>query len=197
MASKHEKAPSDGAAKWGEEIRFAVGESSLGLILVASSAKGLVSILLGEDENLLIEDLQRRFPDARLVRGDRKDDEQRLKRVLDFAESPSLGLDLPLDIRGTDFQRRVWQALREIPVGQTLSFTDIAHKVGEPKAMRAVGNACSTNNLALAIPCHRVLHRDGSLSGGFHWGNARQRMLLDREAAAAAGSLPSPGSGNG
>jgi AraC family transcriptional regulator of adaptative response/methylated-DNA-[protein]-cysteine methyltransferase len=196
MASKHEKAPSDGAAKWGEEIRFAVGESSLGLILVASSAKGLVSILLGEDENLLIEDLQRRFPDARLVRGDRKDDEQRLKRVLDFAESPSLGLDLPLDIRGTDFQRRVWQALREIPVGQTLSFTDIAHKVGEPKAMRAVGNACSTNNLALAIPCHRVLHRDGSLSGGFHWGDARQRVLLDREVA-ATGSLPAPASGNG
>ena len=196
MASKHEKAPSDGAAKWGEEIRFAVGESSLGLILVASSAKGLVSILLGEDENLLIEDLQRRFPDARLVRGDRKDDEQRLKRVLDFAESPSLGLDLPLDIRGTDFQRKVWQALREIPVGQTVSFTDIAHKVGEPKAMRAVGNACSTNNLALAIPCHRVLHRDGTLSGGYHWGDARQRVLLDREVA-ATGSLPAPASGNG
>jgi AraC family transcriptional regulator, regulatory protein of adaptative response / methylated-DNA-[protein]-cysteine methyltransferase len=197
MVSKHKKAPSHEAAKSGEEIRFAVEESSLGLILVASSAKGLVSILLGEDENPLIEDLQRRFPDARLVRGDRKDDEQRLKRVLDFAESPSLGLDLPLDIRGTDFQRRVWQALREIPVGQTLSFTDIAQKVGEPKAMRAVGNACSTNNLALAIPCHRVLHRDGTLSVGYHWGDARQRILLDREAAPAAGSLPSPGSGNG
>jgi AraC family transcriptional regulator, regulatory protein of adaptative response / methylated-DNA-[protein]-cysteine methyltransferase len=196
MASKHKKAPSHEAAKSGEEIRFAAGESSLGLILVASSAKGLVSILLGEDENLLIEDLQRRFPDARLVHGDRNDDEQRLKRVLDFAESPSLDLDLPLDIRGTDFQRRVWQALREIPVGQTLSFTDIAHKVGEPKAMRAVGNACSTNNLALAIPCHRVLHRDGSLSGGFHWGDARQRVLLDREVA-ATGSLPAPASGNG
>jgi AraC family transcriptional regulator, regulatory protein of adaptative response / methylated-DNA-[protein]-cysteine methyltransferase len=197
MVSKHKKAPSHEAAKSGEEIRFAVEESSLGLILVASSAKGLVSILLGEDENPLIEDLQRRFPDARLVRGDRKDDEQRLKRVLDFAESPSLGLDLPLDIRGTDFQRRVWQALREIPVGQTLSFTDIAQKVGEPKAMRAVGNACSTNNLALAIPCHRVLRRDGTLSVGYHWGDARQRILLDREAAPAAGSLPSPGSGNG
>jgi AraC family transcriptional regulator, regulatory protein of adaptative response / methylated-DNA-[protein]-cysteine methyltransferase len=196
MASEHKKDPSHEAAKSGEEIRFAVGESSLGLILVASSAKGLVSILLGEDENPLIEDLQRRFPDARLVRGDRNDDEQRLKRVLDFAETPSLGLDLPLDIRGTDFQRKVWQALREIPVGQTLSFTDIAHKVGEPKAMRAVGNACSTNNLALAIPCHRVLHRDGTLSGGYHWGDARQRVLLDREAA-ATGSLPAPASGNG
>jgi AraC family transcriptional regulator, regulatory protein of adaptative response / methylated-DNA-[protein]-cysteine methyltransferase len=196
MASKHKKDPSHEAAKSGEEIRFAVGESSLGLILVASSAKGLVSILLGEDENPLIEDLQRRFPDARLVRGDRNDDEQRLKRVLDFAETPSLGLDLPLDIRGTDFQRKVWQALREIPVGQTLSFTDIAHKVGEPKAMRAVGNACSTNNLALAIPCHRVLHRDGTLSGGYHFGDGRQRVLLDREVA-ATGSLPAPASGNG
>jgi AraC family transcriptional regulator of adaptative response/methylated-DNA-[protein]-cysteine methyltransferase len=196
MASKHKKAPSHEAAKSGEEIRFTVGESSLGLILVASSANGLVSILLGEDENLLIDDLQRRFPDARLVRGDRKDDEQRLKRVLDFAETPSLGLDLPLDIRGTDFQRKVWQALREIPVGQTLSFTDIAHKVGAPKAMRAVGNACSTNNLALAIPCHRLLHRDGTLSGGYHWGDARQRVLLDREVA-ATGSLPAPASGNG
>jgi AraC family transcriptional regulator, regulatory protein of adaptative response / methylated-DNA-[protein]-cysteine methyltransferase len=196
MASKHEKAPSHEAGKSGEEIRYAVGESSLGLILVASSAKGLVSILMGENENMLIEELQRRFPDARLVRGDRKDDEQRLKCVLDFAETPSLGLDLPLDVRGTEFQRRVWQALREIPVGQTLSFTDIAHKVGEPKAMRAVGNACSTNNLALAIPCHRVLHRDGTLSGGYHWGDARQRVLLDREAA-ATGSLPAPASGNG
>jgi AraC family transcriptional regulator of adaptative response/methylated-DNA-[protein]-cysteine methyltransferase len=115
--------------------------------------------------------------------------------VLAFAEDPSRGLDVPLDIRGTDFQRRVWQALRDIPVGETSSFTDIAHKIGDPKAMRAVGNACSTNNLALAIPCHRVLHRDGSLSGGFHWGDARQRILLDREAAAATASLPGPGSG--
>ncbi len=196
MASEHKEDPSHEAAKSCEEIRFAVGESSLGLILVASSAKGLVSILLGEDENPLIEDLQRRFPDARLVRGARNDDEQRLKRVLDFAETPSLGLDLPLDIRGTDFQRKVWHALREIPVGQTVSFTDIANRVGEPKAMRAVGNACSTNNLALAIPCHRVLHRDGTLSGGYHFGNARQRVLLDREVA-ATGSLPAPASGNG
>ena len=197
MASKHEKAPSHEAGKSGEEIRFTVGESSLGLIVVASSAKGLVSILLGEDEGLLIEDLQRRFPDAQLARGDRKDDEQRLKRVLDFAETPSLGLDLPLDVRGTEFQQKVWQALREIPVGGTSSFTEIALKAGAPKAMRAVGNACSTNNLAIAIPCHRVLHHDGSLSAGYHWGDARQRVLLDREAAATTGSPPGPRAGNG
>jgi AraC family transcriptional regulator of adaptative response/methylated-DNA-[protein]-cysteine methyltransferase len=187
MSSKREGDPSLDAGKAGEEIQFLVGKSSLGLMLVASSSKGVVSILMGEDEELLIEDLQRRFPEAQLVRGDREEDRHRLKLVLAFAEDPSRGLDLPLDVRGTDFQRRVWQALREIPVGQTSSFTDIAHKIGEPKAMRAVGNACSTNNLALAIPCHRVLHRDGTLSEGFHWGDARQRVLLDREAAVAPG----------
>ena len=197
MSSEREndRAPVRGVG--GEEIRFLVGKSSLGLMLVASSSKGLVSILMGEDEDELIEDLQRRFPDAQLVRGYSEEDRHRLELVLALAENPSCALDLPLDVRGTEFQRKVWQALREIPVGHTTSFTDIASKIGEPKAMRAVGNACSTNNLALAIPCHRVLHRDGSLSGGFHWGDATQRILLDREAAAAAGSLPGPGPGKG
>jgi AraC family transcriptional regulator of adaptative response/methylated-DNA-[protein]-cysteine methyltransferase len=187
MPSKREsdRAPAGGDAA--EEIRFLLGESTLGLMLVASSSKGLVSILMGEDEELLIEDLQRRFPESQLVRGDGEEDRHRLELVLALAEDPSRGLDLPLDVRGTEFQRKVWQALREIPVGQTLSFTDIASKIGEPKAMRAVGNACSTNNLALAIPCHRVLHRDGTLSGGYHWGDARQRVLLDRETATAPG----------
>jgi AraC family transcriptional regulator of adaptative response/methylated-DNA-[protein]-cysteine methyltransferase len=185
MPSKREsdRAPAGGDAA--EEIRFLLGESTLGLMLVASSSKGLVSILMGEDEELLIEDLQRRFPEAQLVRGDGVEDRHRLELVLALAENPSRELDLPLDVRGTEFQRKVWQALREIPVGQTSSFTDIASKIGEPKAMRAVGNACSTNNLALAIPCHRVLHRDGTLSGGYYWGDARQRVLLDREATAA------------
>jgi AraC family transcriptional regulator of adaptative response/methylated-DNA-[protein]-cysteine methyltransferase len=188
MASQQKSVPSLDTGKAGEEIRFLLRESSLGLMLVASSSKGLVSILMGEDEELLVEDLQRRFPEARLARGDGEEDRQRLDLVLALAENPSHGLDLPLDVRGTEFQRKVWQALREIPVGQTSSFTDIASKIGEPKAMRAVGNACSTNNLALAIPCHRVLHRDGTLSGGYHWGDARQRVLLEREAAAAPGS---------
>ena len=187
MASNREINPATGPGKVGEEIRFLLGESSLGLILVASSDKGLVSILLGEDEELLIEDLQRRFPEAQLVRGEREEDRHRLNLVLALAEDPARGLDLPLDVRGTEFQQRVWQALREIPAGRTASFTEIADKIGAPKAMRAVGNACSTNNLALAIPCHRVLHRDGTLSGGYHWGDARQRVLLDREAAAAPG----------
>jgi AraC family transcriptional regulator, regulatory protein of adaptative response / methylated-DNA-[protein]-cysteine methyltransferase len=187
MTSKQKGNPSLDTDKAGEEIRFQVGESSLGLMLVASSSKGLVSILMGEDEEPLVEDLQRRFPDAQLIRGDGEEDRHRLELVLALVENPSRGLNLPLDVRGTEFQRKVWQALREIPVGQTSSFTDIANKIGEPKAMRAVGNACSTNNLALAIPCHRVLHRDGTLSGGYHWGDARQRVLLDREAAAATG----------
>jgi AraC family transcriptional regulator of adaptative response/methylated-DNA-[protein]-cysteine methyltransferase len=197
MASHIKSNPALDERKAGEMIRYLLGVSSLGLILVASSEKGVASILIGEDEELLLEDLGRRFPEALLVRGNKGEDRHLLGLVLAFAEDPSRGLDVPLDIRGTDFQRRVWQALRDIPVGKTSSFTDIAHKIDEPKAMRAVGNACSTNNLALAIPCHRVLHRDGSLSGGFHWGDARQRILLDREAAAAAGSLPGPGSGKG
>ena len=186
MTSKQKGNPSLDTGNAGEEIRFLVGESSLGLMLVASSGKGLVSILMGEDEELLVEDLQRRFPDAHLIRGDEEEDRHRLELVLALVENPSRGLNLPLDVRGTEFQRKVWQAIREIPVGQTSSFTDIASKIGEPKAMRAVGNSCSTNNLALAIPCHRVLHRDGTLSGGYHWGDARQRVLLDREKAASA-----------
>ena len=171
------------AGDGGEQIRYLSGESSLGL--VASSNKGLVAILLGENEDLLIEDLQRPFPEALLARGEGKEDRRGLELVLSFVEDPARDLDLPPDVRGTEFQRQVWQALREIPVGQTSSFTDIASKIGEPKAMRAVGDASSTNNLALAIPCHRVLHRDGTLSGGYHWGEARQRVLLDREGAAA------------
>jgi AraC family transcriptional regulator of adaptative response/methylated-DNA-[protein]-cysteine methyltransferase len=185
MSSKRESDRASARGDAAEVIRFLVGESTLGIMLVAFSSKGLVSILMGEDEELLIEDLQRRFPEAQLVRGDGEEDRHRLELVLALAENPSRGLDLPLDVRGTEFQRKVWQALREIPVGQTSSFTDIASKIGEPKAMRAVGNACSTNNLALAIPCHRVLHRDGTLSGGYYWGDARQRVLLDREATAA------------
>jgi AraC family transcriptional regulator, regulatory protein of adaptative response / methylated-DNA-[protein]-cysteine methyltransferase len=188
MAAKPEKAASHAAGKAGEEIRFAMGPSSLGLILVASSAKGVVSILFGEDEELLIDDLQSRFPGARFARGDRKDDKQRLKRVLDCAETPSLGLDLPLEVRGTEFQQNVWRVIREIAIGETSTYTEIALKVGAPRAMRAVGNACSTNKLALAIPCHRVLLNDGRLSGGNQRDNARQRALLDREGVTVTGS---------
>jgi AraC family transcriptional regulator, regulatory protein of adaptative response / methylated-DNA-[protein]-cysteine methyltransferase len=189
MASRHGKTPTRDVGGPGEEIRFAVGQSSLGSILVAFSSKGVVSILVRDDPDDLIEELQSRFPEARLVRGNR-DDQNVLRRVVDFVEEPADDLDLPLDVRGTAFQQRVWRAVRAIPVGQTMTYTDVARKIGAPNAMRAVGNACSTNNLAVAIPCHRVLHKDGSPSGGKHWANGRQRALIDREADAVSRKRP-------
>lgn len=167
-----------------EEIKFAVGQTSLGAILVASSKKGVASILLGNDPDELVRDLQDRFPKARLIGADR-DYEALVARVVGFIESPGLGLDLPLDVRGTAFQQRVWQALREIPVGETVSYAEIARRIGSPKAMRAVAGACAANNLAVAIPCHRVVRNDGSLSG-YAWGVDRKRVLIDREASQIA-----------
>jgi AraC family transcriptional regulator of adaptative response/methylated-DNA-[protein]-cysteine methyltransferase len=164
-----------------EEIRFAVGETSLGAILVASSRKGVASILLGTDPDTLVRNLQDRFPKARLIGAD-GDYEALVARVVGFVEAPNLGLDLPLDVRGTAFQQRVWQALQEIPVGQTVSYAEVARRIGSPKAVRAVAGACAANNLAVAIPCHRVVRNDGSLSG-YAWGAERKRVLLDRESA--------------
>jgi AraC family transcriptional regulator of adaptative response/methylated-DNA-[protein]-cysteine methyltransferase len=164
-----------------EEIRFAVGETSLGAILVASSKKGVASILLGTDPDTLVRNLQDRFPKARLIGSD-GDYEALVARVVGFVEAPNLGLDLPLDVRGTAFQQRVWQALQEIPVGQTVSYAEVARRIGSPTAVRAVAGACAANNLAVAIPCHRVVRNDGSLSG-YAWGVERKRVLLDREAA--------------
>ena len=164
----------------GEEIRFAVGESSLGAILVASSALGVVSILIGDDPNALAQDLQDRFPRARLTGGD-TDYEGLVARVVGLVETPHLGLDLPLDVRGTAFQQRVWQALREIPVGRTASYAEIAERIGSRKSVRAVAGACAANVIALAIPCHRVVRTDGALSG-YAWGVERKRRLLQREA---------------
>src|SRR6267378_1225232 len=164
-----------------EEIRFALGQTSLGAILVASSKKGVASILLGNDPDALLRQLQDRFPKAKLI-GANKDYEGLVARVVGFIEAPQIGLDLPLDVRGTAFQRRVWQALQEIPVGQTVSYTEIAQRIGSPKAVRAVAGACAANNLAVAIPCHRVVRNDGSLSG-YAWGVERKKVLLDREAA--------------
>jgi AraC family transcriptional regulator of adaptative response/methylated-DNA-[protein]-cysteine methyltransferase len=166
-----------------EEIRFAIGESSFGAILVASSEKGVASILIGDDPNTLAEDLQDRFPKARLVGGD-AEYEKLVAQVVGFVEAPNLGLDLPLDVRGTAFQQRVWQALREIPAGRTASYTEIAAKIGLPKSVRAVAGACAANNIAVAIPCHRVVRNDGALSG-YAWGVDRKRALIAREAAAA------------
>jgi AraC family transcriptional regulator of adaptative response/methylated-DNA-[protein]-cysteine methyltransferase len=167
-----------------EEIRFAVGQSCLGAILVASSAKGVAAILLGDDPDELVRNLQDRFPKARLIGMDREY-EALIARVCGFVENPGIGLDLPLDVRGTAFQRRVWQALQEIPVGERVSYSEIARRIGSPRATRAVAGACAANNLAVAIPCHRVVRNDGVLSG-YAWGVDRKRRLLDREASQIA-----------
>ena len=162
------------------EMRFAAGECSLGSILVAQSDRGVCAILLGEDPGALARDLQDRFPQARLIGGDAQF-EHLIAKVVGFVEAPGLGLDLPLDVRGTAFQQRVWQALREIPSGRTASYTDIARRIGAPKSARAVAQACGANALAVAIPCHRVVRNDGALSG-YRWGVERKRALLAREA---------------
>jgi AraC family transcriptional regulator of adaptative response/methylated-DNA-[protein]-cysteine methyltransferase len=164
-----------------EEIKFAVGQTSLGAILVASSKKGVAAILLGDDPDKLVRALQDRFPRAHLVGGDREY-EALVARVVGFVEAPWIGLDLPLDVRGTAFQRRVWRALQQIPVGATVSYAELARRIGAPKAVRAVAGACAANNLAVAIPCHRVIRNDGSLSG-YAWGVERRHNLLDREAS--------------
>ncbi len=165
-----------------EDISFAVGQSSLGAILVASSDNGVAAILMGEDPDALVRDLQDRFPRARLIGGD-ADYERLVARVVGFVEAPNLGLDLPLDVRGTAFQQRVWRALSDIPPGRTASYADIARAIGAPKAVRAVAGACAANNIAVAIPCHRVVRNDGALSG-YAWGVDRKRALIEREAAA-------------
>ena len=161
-------------------IRFAVGECSLGSILVARSEKGVCAILIGDDPEALARDLQDRFPRARLIGGD-AGFERLVAQVVGFVEAPRIGLDLPLDVRGSAFQQRVWQALRDIPVGQTASYGEIARRIGAPAAVRAVAQACGANALAVAIPCHRVVRHDGALSG-YRWGVERKRALLEREA---------------
>ena len=158
---------------------FAVGQCSLGAILVAQSRRGVCAILLGDDPDALVRDLQDQFPKAELVGADRGF-EQLIAQVVGFIETPALGLDLPLDLRGTAFQQRVWQALRDIPLGSTASYAQIAERIGAPKSYRAVAQACGANNLAVAIPCHRVVRSNGELSG-YRWGVERKRRLLERE----------------
>ncbi|HMN70676.1 MAG TPA: bifunctional DNA-binding transcriptional regulator/O6-methylguanine-DNA methyltransferase Ada [Rhodoblastus sp.] len=162
------------------DIHFAIGQCSLGAILVARSAKGLCAITLGDDPEELARDLQDRFPKANLIGADREF-EQLVSRVVGFVEGPQIGLDLPLDLRGTAFQQRVWRALREIPFGATATYADIASRIGEPKAVRAVAQACGANKIAVAVPCHRVVRTDGALSG-YRWGVERKRALLEKEA---------------
>lgn len=163
----------------GTQIYFALAICSMGDILVAQSEKGICAILLGDDASILLEDLQDKFPQAELIGGDTQF-EKVISQVVGFIEAPEIGLNLPLDIRGTAFQQRVWQALRDIPIGTTVSYTDIAQRIGSPKAVRAVAGACAANMLAVAIPCHRVVRNDGALSG-YRWGIERKRALLNKE----------------
>lgn len=165
-----------------QAIRFAIGECSLGSVLVAASDKGICAILLGDDPESLLRDLQDQFPRAELIGADEAF-QQLTAKVIGFVEAPGAGLDLPLDVRGTAFQHRVWDALRRIPTGSTLSYAGIAQAIGAPKAVRAVARACASNRLAVAIPCHRVVRTDGGLSG-YRWGVERKRALLDKETKA-------------
>lgn len=164
----------------GAVIRFAVGQCSLGAILVAQSQRGICAILLGDDPDALVRNLQDQFPKAQLLGGD-ETFEQLVAQVVGFIEMPAIGLNLPLDVRGTAFQQRVWQALREVPAGSTTSYSEIAARIGSPRAVRAVAQACAANPIAVAIPCHRVIRRDGDASG-YRWGVDRKRALLQREA---------------
>lgn len=163
----------------GAAIRFAIARCSLGNILVASTDKGVCAISLGEDPEKLARELQDRFPNAALSGGD-KDFARRVAAAVGLVETPGAGFDLPLDLRGTAFQIRVWRTLRQIPPGETASYADIARRIGQPKSARAVARACAANNLVVAIPCHRVVRLNGD-PGGYRWGVERKRTLLARE----------------
>jgi AraC family transcriptional regulator of adaptative response/methylated-DNA-[protein]-cysteine methyltransferase len=164
-----------------EEIRYGLGESVLGPILVASSDKGIVSILVAQAPDHLVRTLQKRIPRGHLVL-DAAGMRRLVSKVVNYIDEPMGILDLPLDIRGSPFQQRVWQAIREIPAGSVSSYSEIAYRIGSPRASRAVGGVCALNGLAFAIPCHRVLHKDGSPTEGNHWSTYTQRALIAREA---------------
>jgi AraC family transcriptional regulator of adaptative response/methylated-DNA-[protein]-cysteine methyltransferase len=165
----------------GTTIRFGVGECSLGSVLVAVTDVGVCAILLGDDPGALVHHLEEQFPTASLVGAD-AGFEHWMSTVVGVVDDPRIGFDLPLDVRGTAFQQRVWQALRDIPAGATQTYAQVAATIGSPTAVRAVAAACAANRLAVAIPCHRVVRTDGSLSG-YRWGVDRKRLLLEREAA--------------
>lgn len=163
----------------GEAIHFAVAGCTLGALLVAATARGICALLLGDDPEALVRDLQDRFPNAELV-GAEPGFERTVAQVVSFVEAPRIGLDLPLDVRGTAFQQRVWQALRQIPPGRTVSYAELAERLGMPKGARAVASACAANPVAIAIPCHRVVRIGGAISG-YRWGVERKRALLELE----------------
>ena len=172
----------------GTRIRFGVGQCAYGAILAAASDKGVCAILLGDEPEPLVRALEDSFPNAELIGGD-GEFEQWMAKIVGFVEAPTLGLDLPLELRGTAFQQRVWRALREIPVGATVSYAELARRIGRPGSARAVAQACGANRLAVAIPCHRVVRSNGDLSG-YRWGVERKRALLAREASGASVAKP-------
>ena len=161
------------------ELHYAIGHCSLGSVLVARGERGVCAVLLGDDPESVARELENRFPRTALLRRD-QELAQYLSQVVGLIEAPGRPLDLLLDLRGSTFQQRVWQALREIPAGTTTTYTEVATRIGAPKAVRAVARACATNPLALVVPCHRVIGKSGSLTG-YRWGLERKRMLLDRE----------------
>jgi len=167
----------------GETIRYAIGTSSLGRVLVATTSRGICAILLGDTEGELATDLRHRFPRAAIAED--ADLHQTVATVITSIDTPNHGLGLPLDIRGTAFQRRVWEQLQAIPPGETRSYSQLAESLGQPRAVRAVAGACAANKLAVAVPCHRVIGRDGALTG-YRWGLARKKALLAREREAGA-----------
>jgi AraC family transcriptional regulator of adaptative response/methylated-DNA-[protein]-cysteine methyltransferase len=162
------------------ELQFALGQCSLGSVLVAQGERGVCAILLGDEPEAVIRELAERFPRTELVRRD-ADLTELVSQVVGLVETPARPLDLLLDLRGTTFQQRVWQALREIPAGTTATYTEVASRIGAPRAVRAVAHACAVNALAVAVPCHRVVRSDGALSG-YRWGVERKRRLLESEA---------------
>ncbi|NEX19623.1 methylated-DNA--[protein]-cysteine S-methyltransferase [Thiorhodococcus mannitoliphagus] len=170
-------------AQSADGIRFAVGDCALGAILVGKRARGICAIFLGDDQDSLELQLRGSFPDAQLT-PDQGTCARILQQTRHLIEQQGAAIDAPLDIQGTPFQRRVWSALLQIPLGQTRSYGEVATKIGAPKATRAVAQACAANTLAIAIPCHRVIRSDGALSG-YRWGVWRKRALLAREAQAS------------
>jgi AraC family transcriptional regulator of adaptative response/methylated-DNA-[protein]-cysteine methyltransferase len=177
----NESSKANHAGEADDIIQYGIGESSLGSVLVARSDKGLCAVLIDTDPHALERDLRGRFPNTKFVGAD-AGFEKLVSKVVRFVEDPSRNLDVPLDERGTDFQRHVWKALCEIPLGSTASYTDVANKIGQPKSARAVAQACSANSMAVVIPCHRVVRSDGRMSG-YRWGAERKKILLQREAS--------------
>ena len=164
------------------EITFAIADCSLGAVLIARTARGVCAVLFGDDPDALANDFQERHPHARPAAGTNGFDDL-VAKVIGFINAPRGSFSEPLDLNGTAFQERVWRALREIPVGETASYAEIAQRIGAPGAVRAVARACAANDLAVVIPCHRVVRQDGSPSG-YRWGVSRKLALLEREAAA-------------